>query len=384
MNGFVEGNDKLIDQITWSPDGRWIYANYEPRGDRLALINQIGALSYPDAKFRAITNDASDHITVSVSADGKTLATIQTHNQNEIDVLPGTGRGSPAVIPGIPRQEFANSVDWTPEGELLISQGLRLVRVRPDGSGAVTILNDPASYISDVAACDSGRSVMLSWFFHGGGGNSMRIWRAKADGSDPTPLSPALVEALWNCSPDGKWVYYLKRRMTGDGLRRVSSAGGNSELVPGTRIENALAEGTAVSPDGKTLAVFMDQTSPETRTASQKIELLNLENKAEQSVRFINLDPQANFVFNFTGPPGNGTFHFTPDGRALAFPIEEKGVDNIWIQPLDGTHGQRITDFRSEIILGFMWSPDGKKLAVIRHQAESDVILLRDSASSSK
>ena len=143
MNGFIEGNDKLIDQIAWSPDGRWIYVSYEPRGNRLALINQIGALSYPDAKFRAITNDASDHITVSVSADGKTLATIQTHNQNEIDVLHGTGRGSPTVIPGVPRQEFANSVDWTPEGELLISQGLRLVRVRPDGSGAVTILNDP-------------------------------------------------------------------------------------------------------------------------------------------------------------------------------------------------------------------------------------------------
>ena len=384
MNGFVEGNDKLIDQIAWSPDGRWIYVSYEPRGDRLALINQIGALSYPDAKFRAITNDASDHITVSVSADGKTLATIQTHNQNEIDILPGTGRGSPTVIPGIPRQEFANSVDWTAEGELLISQGLRLVRVRPDGSGTVTILNDPASYISDVAACDSGRSIMLSWFFHGGDGNSMRIWRANADGSNLTPLSPALVEALWNCSPDGKWVYYLKRRMTGDGLRRVSLAGGNSELVPGTRIENALVEGTAVSPDGKTLAVFMDLTSPETQTAFQKIELLNLGEKTEQSARFINLDPRANFVFNAFGPPVNSTFHFTPDGKALAFPIEEKGVDNIWIQPLDGTQGQRITDFRSEIILGFTWSPDGKKLAVIRHQAESDVILLRDSASSSK
>jgi eukaryotic-like serine/threonine-protein kinase len=59
-------------------------------------------------------------------------------------------------------------------------------------------------------------------------------------------------------------------------------------------------------------------------------------------------------------------------------------VDNIWLQPLDGSNGHQITNFKSELIPEFRFSHDGKRLAVLRHHTESDVILLRDSASASK
>ena len=211
MDTFIEGNDKILGAIGWSVDGRWILSEYISRGDHMSLMNQVGAFSYPEARFRPITNDASDHTSLSLSADGKTLATIETHEQNEIDVLPGSGKGPPVMVPGIPRQENANAVDWTPEGDLLISQGFRLVRMHTDGTGAVTILSDPTGYISDFAVCDGGRFVTLTWHFHGGDGNSARIWRAKVDGSDPTTVIPVPGGALWNCSPDGKWVYYARR-----------------------------------------------------------------------------------------------------------------------------------------------------------------------------
>jgi hypothetical protein len=32
---------------------------------------------------------------------------------------------------------------------------------------------------------------------------------------------------------------------------------------------------------------------------------------------------------------------------------EEHGVDNIWVQPLDGSKGRRITDFTSQQIQAF-------------------------------
>jgi Tol biopolymer transport system component len=72
---------------------------------------------------------------------------------------------------------------------------------------------------------------------------------------------------------------------------------------------------------------------------------------------------------------------FTPDGRALVYTIRAGGVDNLWLQPLDGSAGRQITNFPSEFVSVMHWSPDGKTLAMLRVHTESDVILLRDSAS---
>ena len=70
---------------------------------------------------------------------------------------------------------------------------------------------------------------------------------------------------------------------------------------------------------------------------------------------------------------------FTRDGKAVAYPIRENGADNIWLQPLDGAPGRQITNFSADSILQFQFSPDGKKLGVIRQHVEADVVLLRDS-----
>jgi Tol biopolymer transport system component len=69
---------------------------------------------------------------------------------------------------------------------------------------------------------------------------------------------------------------------------------------------------------------------------------------------------------------------FTPDGKSVAYIIRDRGVDNIFVQPLDGSAGHQITNFTSENIAEFQWSPDGKALAVARTHDTSDVVLLRE------
>jgi Tol biopolymer transport system component len=68
----------------------------------------------------------------------------------------------------------------------------------------------------------------------------------------------------------------------------------------------------------------------------------------------------------------------TPDDKAVAYPIMENGVSNIWVQPLDGSPGRQITDFKSGTFRSFSWSPDGKSLALIRDVSQSDVVLLHE------
>ena len=45
----------------------------------------------------------------------------------------------------------------------------------------------------------------------------------------------------------------------------------------------------------------------------------------------------------------SGAASFTPDGRALVYPVREAGVDNLWLQPLDASASaaKRITNFTS-------------------------------------
>jgi Tol biopolymer transport system component len=69
---------------------------------------------------------------------------------------------------------------------------------------------------------------------------------------------------------------------------------------------------------------------------------------------------------------------FTPDGKALVYPITQQGVDNLWMQPLDGSAGRQITNFKSDQVFGVQFSPDGKNLAVLQRRTEADVVLLRE------
>jgi hypothetical protein len=44
----------------------------------------------------------------------------------------------------------------------------------------------------------------------------------------------------------------------------------------------------------------------------------------------------------------------------------------------------RLTNFTSQNTNSFEWSPDGKTLAVLRFNVESDVVLLRDTSAAAK
>jgi Tol biopolymer transport system component len=68
---------------------------------------------------------------------------------------------------------------------------------------------------------------------------------------------------------------------------------------------------------------------------------------------------------------------FARDGKSVVYPVRENGVDNLWLQPLDGSKGRQITDFTSEHIYDFRWSFDGKQLAMVRGHTDADVVLIR-------
>jgi Tol biopolymer transport system component len=131
--------------------------------------------------------------------------------------------------------------------------------------------------------------------------------------------------------------------------------------------------GVNFSPDGKWMPEIEATSDPATQSVTRKVALVDVTMNSDTLAKTI--VPRADIA---------APVAFTPDGKALAYTIVENGVANVWAQPLDGSPGHRLTNFTSDRINAFQFSPDGKTLGVTRMHIVSDVVLLRDTRTASQ
>ncbi len=81
-------------------------------------------------------------------------------------------------------------------------------------------------------------------------------------------------------------------------------------------------------------------------------------------------------VFDLPGTEED--IRWSPDGNSLTYTNLRNGVSNIWSYTLDGKPPKQLTDFKTDYIYNFKWSPDGKNLVLARGTMTSDVVLMRD------
>jgi eukaryotic-like serine/threonine-protein kinase len=355
--------DKAIGEMVWSsaPDGLFvIYHQKGPNYDH----GQIGFVSLSDGQVRPISRDVNSYATLSLSADGKALATVQQKAVSNFYVLPGQGGTNSNVSPFFSDGGQIQHFHWTPDGGLLTTDGTRLVRRDADRRNLSRLVSDPAAGILSVSPCGS-QYVVFPWAF-AGGTNSIGIWRVNADGSAPARLADGQFEETAVCSVHQNWVYYEPNRKQ---IWRVPlDASAKPEPIPGSAVPYAILVGRelAISPDGGTLAYLAEVLTSEKQSGIEKIALLDL--ATLNSPRLLDVDPRISTAAQFTA-----------DGKAVAYGIRENGVDNIWIQPISGFPGRQITKFDQEQILSFHWSPDGQSLGILRGHTDSDVVLLQES-----
>jgi Tol biopolymer transport system component len=356
-------NDKAVFELKWLPDGRGILADYQQAGPSFSRA-QIGFIPSGGGPLQPITRDTNRYLTLTLSADGKTLASVQQKTTQSLHILPGAGSQNADSKALIPQGQEVRAFSWSTDGSLLVSDGPRLLRITADGKNQTQLIGDSAAGIIEPTVCGSGY-LIFSWPFHGGT-NTISLWRANADGSSPLRLTDGKRDLRAVCSPDGKWAYYYDQ-VAGRISRVPVDGSAKGEPVPGSVVPNSFVAGggIALSLDGKVLAYLVEVVDPKTQNGKEKVALLELGSSASRL-----LDADARVT--------RGGVRFTPDGKGVAYPIRENGVDNIWTQPLDGSPGRQITNFTSEQITSFNWSPDGKNLGVLRNHSESDVVLLQE------
>ena len=351
--------DITFERVAWRPDGRGVVVQYEKTG---TANDQIGYLAYPSGEFRTITNDTNTYYTMTISGDGKTVASTQTKRTYNVYAFPaGTEGVTPApAIP--PQQKSPSTFTWAGNDSFYLGQPNGVVRINAGEANQIMVVENINA--GPIAACPDGHTLLIQVLGHKGAQGST-IWQANSDGTGLKQLTSGVADSNPECSVDSKWAYFVVEGYSR--VDRVPIGGGKQETIPGTEVPRSIVTGSgntiAISPDGKALAIVYTNQG---KTGHQ-ISVIGVDSGPQPAVRTFDANPDL----------ADGLV-YSPDGKALNYSIIRNGIANVWRQPVDGSPGQQITNFKSGIIYGVRWSPDGKRLGVLNYVDESDVVLLHE------
>jgi Tol biopolymer transport system component len=338
----------------WLTDGTGlVFAATEPGSSS----NQLWLLSYPDGQARRITNDLSSYANVSLTSDSNTISATQFETLSTLWAAPG-GKAELArrITSGDKDYDGLDGLAWTPDGRIVFAsnRGGNLDLWISDANGANTrqLTFGPGNNSFPSVSPDGHTIVFVS-----SRAGSSCLWKMDIGGVNPLQLTHDGVETRPQISPDGKSVVYQSLATAPATTWKVPLEGGER-----LQITQDVAFAPSISPDGKLLAVMKSRPGP------AGIYMAIIPFDGGPPVKELDLP------FPSTWWPPT----WSPDGRGLIYIDSRAGVGNLWLQPLAGGTPRQLTNFTSEQIYSFAWSPDGKQLAAARGATSSDVVLINN------
>ena len=199
----VGGAWGFVRDVHWLPDGRsFLLTGVDLDG---VFTPQIWRVSYPGGERSRVTNDLNAYINVSLSADGKALATVQTETTAGIQVI--EPNRETRRIGGVARREDGTAgLSWLPDGRIAFAStasGVPQIWVMDaDGQNVrqVTSLERPATR---PRSSPDGRHI----YFQSFGRDGLSIYRIAPDGSGLQQITKDGDAREVVVSPDGATVY---------------------------------------------------------------------------------------------------------------------------------------------------------------------------------
>jgi eukaryotic-like serine/threonine-protein kinase len=345
---FFSSDTTIVQRPVWMPNGSGLLAQ------SAFGRNQIVYVSYPEGMLHEVTRDTNNYSAPSIAADGRTVVSVLSQSHYNLYVMPAS-----SLNPGDARQVTSGApvfnFSWTKDSKVVMALGSGLALLNPETSSTTPLVEHAGILADSASACADGRYLVFS-SAASKGDRVLNIWRADASGGNLKQLSDGKVDQFPICTADGRWVIYVDA-VSGGQLMKIPIEGGKAE-----KISDELAATFDVSPDSKTVALAAFGHLGE---HVETLTVLSLD--SNQIVKTMQFEQ-----------PRSGTLRFSRDGKAIVYPFRHGGVDDLWLQPFDGSAGKQISDFKSEHINDFHWSPDGSKVGVIRGHTDSDVVLIRD------
>ncbi len=347
---------EVILGLEWLSDAQSLMMTAQDRSPGSTQV-QIWQLAYPTGEARRVTNDLNNYINVSLTADSKTLVTVQREARMNMWAAPdGKAAQARQISSGSGIYEY---LSCAPDGRIIYhsnaSSRADIWIVNGDGTGQKQLTSNSGVNALPSVSPDGRYIVFCS--NRGGDDTVFHVWRMDIDGGNPKQLTDGSGEYFPVVSPDGKWVFYNHisggERPT---LRKVPIDGGEAKQVA-----DYLALFPIISPDGKYIACRYNDGQPGLKAAVIPIE-------GGQPIKVFSFLP---LFGNHQGLP----VHWTQDSKSLTWPEERGGIWNIWSQTVAGGEPRQVTDFKSDQIFGFAWAKDGTVVCT-RGVVTNDVVLM--------
>jgi eukaryotic-like serine/threonine-protein kinase len=350
-----------LGRVSWFNDGTGLVFTAQEQQLGAAQLWQI---SYPQGVAQRITNDLSSYALYSLTLtdDDSSLVVVQSEPVSSVWLATVGQAGSERqltvrnnVLDG------SRGIAWFGADRIAFDSnigGKASIWTVSVAGGDVKPLIDKGTDDAAPEISADGRQIVFGSIRNGGN----QVWRMDADGSNERQLTHETGGVPgFSVSRDGRWLIY--NPFIG-GIHKLSMDGGEpTELV---------ARGSLcypqLSPDGKLVGYFFKDE----QSLRPKIGIIRFEDGTV--VKTIDL-PLAASPGSYDNLFFRG-WHWSPDGRALVYVNTLGGVSNLWSQPLAGGVPRPITNFKSERILTFAFSPDGRQLALARGSHTSDAVLI--------
>ena len=336
-------------RVSWLSDGTGFLINAAELGSNQ---NQIWEISYPAGEARPVTHDLNNYGGTSLTADSKSLVTVQFDSTTNVWIAPASDLAHGKQITS-GKQEGSQGLVWTPDDKILYTSlangNLDLWIMNTDGTNQKQLTTDPEQDDRPSVSPD-GRYLVFGSLR----GGLPSIWRMNVDGSSLKQLTDK-EDYPYAITPDGRWIVFGSWRTGRYTLWKIGIEGGESSQISDKFIPSA-----GISPDGKFLACFYVDKKP---NMPRKLIVLPFEGG----------EPTKTFE---VPPTAGGTPKWTQDGKAITYYDSRNGMANLWSQPLDGGPAKPLTDFTTEELFARSVSPDGRSIALTRGTTTSDVILI--------
>ena len=340
-----------LEKPTWSQDGRYIFIIF--RDATTQWNGQIAVIEARTGHFHRITNDLNSYRSLAVTADATRLVVIQGQIESGLYVMAAAPKAS-GEVKLIEKQRDAG-VGWLKDGRLLVSDlDDRIIIINVDGGDRRVIHRDVP--VGGLSVCPNGEQALFYGFNKET--KAVNIYRLNVADQRTMQVTKGKIDQSPACSPDSKYFVYRTVANGKSPIMRVPLEGGEAIQV---------AEGfsAAVSPDGQQIAVLTPQgEGTQVREVIQVI-------PANGGAPVKSLDAY---------PAVSGDMQYSADGKALYYPVTEKGVSNLVKQPLDGGRPIAVTNFTELISYAFSYNWANNALAITRGQTNRDVVVITQQA----
>ena len=345
-----------IDAIAWIPDGSGLVyigrADVEPA--------QIWLLELASGSTRRLTTGLSGYESVTVTADGMTIASRHETSRSRLWVAPAEDPNDLRPLTSN-RRDYIGAVAVGPEGAVFFQRfdksGWHIWRTSLDGGTAIQLTREDNWYEPEISADGS----LLLAIRRTSAGRSRELWSLD-------PVTGRMIERLvdsatnvWGTAvaPDASWIAVdvddgeLWAHPLPDGEPR--------------RLADHLNGGPFVSRDGSTLAYIGFRTDAD-GIGSQYVELISPQG-----------EPLGGLPVGRIHDADGAFAAFSPDGNGFTAHQYLDAVTNLWHLPADGSDWIQLTDFDHGLegyIRDVAWSPDGEWLVVVKGEYLSDAVLI--------